>query len=80
MEQHQVPDYKAEVAAAFSSGNVGKAIKYASSEDFEQMKGNVLHILKYIDEMELYEVVSGLKFMTTDKNNIDDYIDLMIYC
>lgn len=78
MEQHQIPDYMAEVAAAFSGGNVGKAIKYASSEDFEQMKGNVLHILKYIDDMELYEVVSGLKFLTADKNNIEDYIDLMI--
>ncbi|MDD3173730.1 MAG: DNA polymerase III subunit delta' [Herbinix sp.] len=78
MQQHHIPDYIAEVASAFSGGNVGKAIKYASSEDFEQMKGNVLHILKYIDDMELYEVILGLKFLTSDKNNIDDYIDLMI--
>ncbi len=78
MKEHQIPDYMAEVASAFSGGNVGKAIKYASSEDFEQMKSNVLHILKYIDDMELYEVVLGLKFLTADKNNIDDYIDLMI--
>jgi DNA polymerase-3 subunit delta' len=78
MVQYQIPDYKAEVAAAFSGGNVGKAIKYASSEDFEQKKENVLHILKYIDDMELYEIVSGLKFLSADKNNIEDYIDLMI--
>jgi DNA polymerase III, delta'' subunit len=78
MSKHQIPDYMAEVAAGFSGGNVGKAIKYASSEDFEQMKSNVLHILKYIDDMELYEVISGLKFLTANKNNIDDYIDLMI--
>lgn len=78
MQQHHIPDYMAEVAAAFSGGNVGKAIKYASSEDFEQMKNNVLHILKYIDDMEIYEVISGLKVLTADKNNIMDYIDLMI--
>lgn len=78
MDSHHIPDYMAEVAAAFSGGNVGKAIKYASSEDFAQMKENVLHILKYIDEMELYEVVSGLKVLIADKNNIEDYIDLMI--
>ncbi|HWT76250.1 MAG TPA: DNA polymerase III subunit delta' [Mobilitalea sp.] len=78
MDQHQVPDYIAEVAASFSGGNVGKAIKYASSEDFEQMKGNVLHILKYIDDMELHEVISGLKMLTASKNNIEDYIDLMV--
>lgn len=77
MKDHQVPDYMALVAALFSGGNVGKAIKYATSGEFGQMKDNVLHILKYIDDMELYEVISGLKFLTTDKNNIEDYIDLM---
>lgn len=78
MEQHKIPDYKAEVAAAFSSGNVGKAIKYASSEDFEKMKEDVLHILKYIDDMELHEVISGLKMLTANKPVIEDYIDLMM--
>lgn len=78
MEKHQVPDYVAEMAAAFSGGNVGKAIKYASSEEFEQMKENVLHILKYIDDMELHEIISGLKTLTASKNTIEDYIDLMV--
>lgn len=78
MLQHHIPDYMAQVAASFSGGNIGKAIKYASSEDFEKMKSEVLHILKYIDDMELYEVVSGLKILTANKNNIEDYIDLMI--
>ena len=77
MKHHQVPDYKAEMAAAFSSGNVGKAIKYASSEDFEKIKEDVLHILKYIDDMELHEVISGLKVLTANKPIIEDYIDLM---
>jgi DNA polymerase-3 subunit delta' len=78
MSRHQVPDYVAEMAAAFSSGNVGKAIKYASSPDFEKMKSDVLHLLKYIDEMELHEIISGLKTLTANKPIIEDYIDLMI--
>lgn len=78
MEQHQVPDYVAEIAANFSGGNVGKAIKYASSEEFEQMKEDVLHILKYIDDMEIYEVILGLKAITVNKSSIEDSIDLMI--
>lgn len=77
MEKHQIPDYMAEVAAAFSGGNVGKAIKYSSSEDFDKMKEDVLHILKYIDDMELHEIISGLKVLTASKTNIEDYIDLM---
>ncbi len=78
MAKHHVPDYKAEMASTFSGGNVGKAIKYTSSEDFEQLKSNALHILKYIDEMELYEIILGLKLLTNNKSNIEDYIDLMI--
>ena len=78
MTRHQIPDYVAEMAAAFSGGNIGKALKYASSEEFERMKNDVLHILKYIDEMELHEIVSGLKILTANKNNIVDYIDLMV--
>lgn len=78
MNNYHVPDYLAQMAALFSGGNVGKAIKYASSDDFGKMKEDVLHILKYIDEMELYEVISGLKTLSLSKNNIVDYIDLMI--
>jgi DNA polymerase-3 subunit delta' len=78
MVHHHVPDYMAEMAASFSGGNVGKAIKYASSEEFERMKEDILHILKYIDDMELHEVMAGLKTLTANKAAIDDYIDLMI--
>lgn len=78
MEKHQVPDYVAEMAANFSGGNVGKAIKYASSEDFEKKKEDVLHILRYIDEMELYEVIAGIKTISENKPVVEDYIDLMI--
>jgi DNA polymerase-3 subunit delta' len=78
MEQHHTPDYMAEMAAGFSGGNVGKAIKYASSEDFERKKEDVLHILRYIDEMELSEVIAGIKTISENKPSIEDYIDLMV--
>jgi DNA polymerase-3 subunit delta' len=78
MVHHHIPDYMAEVAADFSGGNVGKAIKYASSEEFEHMKEDVLHILKYIDEMELHEILAGLKTITDGKASIEDEIDLMV--
>ncbi|NLC19405.1 MAG: DNA polymerase III subunit delta' [Clostridiales bacterium] len=78
MDNYHVPDYLAKMAAQFSGGNVGKAIKYASSDDFGKMKEDIIHILKYIEDMELYEVISGLKSLSVSKNNIEDYIDLMI--
>ena len=78
MTDHHVPDYMARIAADFSGGNVGKAIKYATSEEFEEMKSQVLHILKYIDEMGLHEIVSGIKTITANKGAIDDYLDLIL--
>lgn len=78
MVEKQIPDYMAQMAAGFSAGNIGKAIMYASSEEFERMKEDVLHILKYIDDMELYEVILGIKTITSNKRSINDYIDLMI--
>lgn len=78
MIKYKIPDYAASVAADFSGGNVGKAIKYASSEEFMRIKDNVLHLLKYIDDMEVYEVIAGLKTFSEGKAVINDYIDLMV--
>lgn len=38
MERMEAPDYKAEVCAAFAQGNLGKAIKLAGSEHFNELK------------------------------------------
>ncbi len=78
MEKKQIPDYLAEISAAFSRGNVGRAIKYASSEDFIQSKDAIIHVLRHIDEMELYEIMDALKEFSAHKLDIEDYIDLML--
>lgn len=76
MEQLQVPDYKAEVCAAFARGNVGKAKILASSEDFENVKAEALSLLKYIHEMDLGEVIAAVKKVTEYKLEITDYLDI----
>ncbi|BBF44634.1 DNA polymerase III delta prime subunit [Lachnospiraceae bacterium KM106-2] len=78
MEQQQVPEYLAEISASFSRGNIGRAIRYATSEDFIKSRDTVLHVLEYIDDMELYEVVEAIKDFAEHKLEIDDYLDLML--
>lgn len=78
MVKYQIPDYKAEMAADFSGGNPGKAIRYSISDDFEHKKEDILHILRYIDDMELNEVVAGLKTISENKPSIEEYIDFML--
>lgn len=78
VKEYNIPNYMAQISASFSRGNIGKAIKYATSEDFFKIKDEVLHLLKYIDDMQIYEIIGGIKQLSADKLDIYDYIDLMI--
>lgn len=78
MEQHQIPDYLAEVSAGFSQGNVGKAIRYASSEEFIEIKKETVHVLMHVEEMKNYEILQFVKQMSEKKKDISDYLDLML--
>lgn len=77
MEELHVPDYKADVCVAFARGNVGKAKALASSEDFENIKDEALSLLKYIQDMELHEIVAAIKKINEYKLEINDYFDIM---
>lgn len=76
--QLQVPDYKAEVCVAFARGNIGKAKALATSEDFEKVKEEALSLLKYIQEMDLNEIISAVKKITEYKLEISDYLDICV--
>lgn len=77
MEQLRVPDYKAEICVAFARGNIGKAKMLASSEDFENVKSEALSLLKYIQDMELNEIIAAVKKINEYKLEISDYLDII---
>ena len=77
MEEMHIPDYKAEVCVAFARGNIGKARSLASSEDFENVKNEAMSLLKYIQDMELHEIVAAIKKINEYKLEINDYLDIM---
>lgn len=78
MERCQIPDYQAELSAEFSAGNLGKAILYASSQDFGEVKEEVVHILKYIGEMSHQELLEALKYFCEKKQAMEECLDLMV--
>lgn len=77
MKHHQVPDYQADVCAAFSQGSVGKAIQLASSEDFNGMKASVMQLVKRLEDIDLYEFGGAIKQIGEYKLAIGDYFDLI---
>ena len=77
IEQLQIPDYQAELCAAFAQGNIGRAMMLANSEHFNEIKDEAIQLLKYIDEMELHEIVSAIKEINKYKLEIADYLDII---
>lgn len=78
MKEYQIPDYQAEVSVAFAQGNVGKAIRLASSEHFKELKDSAVQILKRIKEIDIYEMGEAVKQISEYKLEINDYFDIMM--
>ena len=78
MKQLQIPDYKARVCAAFARGNMGKAKALAESEDFEYIKEEAVSLLKYINDMEISEIVAAIKKINDYKFDINNYLDIIM--
>lgn len=78
MEERKIPDYKADLCVAFAQGNIGKAMKLAQSEHFEEMKGHVIRIFRNIGTMELTDLFAALKELEQFKTDIYDYLDLSL--
>lgn len=74
----QMEPEQARIAAGFCQGNVGKAINFASSDDFHEMKEEILRLLKKINEMDVSDIMSFVKDLNQRKGRITEYLDLML--
>ena len=77
MEELAVPDYKANICVAFARGNIGKAKLLASSEEFEKVRDEAITLVKYINDMEVNEIVKAIKKITEYKFDVNDYLDIL---
>ena len=77
MEELAVPDYKANICVAFARGNIGKAKLLASSEEFEKVKDEALTLVKYINDMEINEIVKAITKIKEYKFDVNDYLDIL---
>lgn len=77
MEELEVPDYKANICVAFARGNIGKAKMLATSEEFDKVKEEAVTLVKYINDMELSEIVKAIKKISEYKFDVTDYLDIL---
>ncbi len=73
-----IPLTKAKFCVGFAFGNLGKAVRLATSEEYNEIKQDCVQILKNVNKMEVYELVEAVKKMAKYKLDVYDYIDLMM--
>lgn len=77
MSEYGVSNYEAKVAAAFSGGNLGKAMKLATSEDFKELKQHVVGTLTSLERAGMDIISSCIKEAGSFKKQMEEYFSLM---
>ena len=76
-EQYGIAGYMAEVAADFADGVPGKAIAYAQSGEFVDLKEDVLKVLRRLETMPADELYKKVKEWAGRKAELPDMLSLM---
>ncbi len=66
-----------EMYAAFSSGNIGKALTLMENEEFKIMRDEVIEIMINLIDENLVDSLLSYSFFEKNKNNIDQVLDIM---
>lgn len=74
----KMPDYQANMAADFSSGNLGRAIRLVTMETFTEMKEMLLLHMKSMFSANTADIGGYIKELNSFKDNISEYIDLLV--
>ncbi len=77
MKHIQIPDYEADICAAFAQGNIGKAERLATSENFNAIKASAMKLVRSAGTMEINEIIDYVKEVQDYKIEIQDYLDLL---
>lgn len=74
----QAAESDIDFAAAFALGNIGRALHIVNTKEFQDMLNEAIHMLTHIYDMEIYEIISYLKTLTTYKDEIYDFLDVVM--
>lgn len=78
MSEVKIPDYRADICAAFARGNIGKAKSLASSDDFEEIKEETIRIMKFIRKMDTADMIQTLRKLEEYKMSVNDLLDMIM--
>jgi DNA polymerase-3 subunit delta' len=62
---------------AFAQGNIGKAVRLASSEDFAAIRESAMQLVRNAGKMEISDLIEYVKEVQEYKVSISDYLDIL---
>ena len=72
----QLSEEEARFASGYAMGNIGKAKNAAASESFQEMKEEMLTILRLLDESSLYQLSEPVKKLGKYKDHLHELMDI----
>lgn len=77
-EKERIPDYQAKMVVNFAGGNLGRAIRLASMEEFGELKNMAVRHLAGICEASATDINGYVKETAVYKDSVSEYIDLIM--
>ncbi len=74
-----LPDYSADIAAAFAQGNVGRAELIAVDEDFNELRSDAVGFINRVRTIPSYEMMEEVEEIEKKyKARAEEYLDLLV--
>ena len=73
----QLEGSKAQIAASFAHGSLGRAIALATDEDFTALRTMVLNLAQKPDFMDIAEIFAAAKSLEQYKDQVNDILDIL---
>lgn len=73
-----MPDYQAKLYSAFARGNIGRAISLKHSEDFNEMRNDMMSVMDVVAKGQKVDVVEQVEVFEKYKDNKEDFLDLLL--
>ncbi len=78
VNEKKANEEEAQKIAAFSGGNVGKAVKLLEDVAFHERMENVIKICTDLMNVKLIKAIDKISFFEEEKSNIEEILDFMI--
>jgi DNA polymerase-3 subunit delta' len=69
---------EARIIAAYSNGNIGRALKLQSDEEFREKRNTIIGLTRQLLDGKISELLERVGFFNDEKDSIEDIFDIFV--